>query len=111
MPTCGSVEHGAPYVDAPAHVSIAHTRGLTIVAAGTVPIGVDVEREAPPGWVRTEAVGKARGTGITGPSLADGVVVVDLDLPGHVAALAVVSDVGPEVRAGPARAATPRTGR
>ena len=31
-PRCGSVEHGAPYVDAEVAVSIAHVTGLSAVA-------------------------------------------------------------------------------
>lgn len=99
-PTCGSIEHGRPSFDAPVQVSIAHTSGLSVVAVSSVPIGIDVERDAAQQWVRAEAIGKAYGVGLTGPDrLAGGdALVVDLDLPGYVAALAVRADELPPVR-------------
>lgn len=74
---CGG-PHGRPSVvvagrPGPA-VSLAHAGGLAVVAVSGVPVGVDVER-AEPGvreWVRTEAVLKATGHGLTvDPSLVD----------------------------------------
>ena len=106
---CGSIEHGRPYVDAPVDLSIAHAVGVSIVAVSQVgPVGVDIERTDLE-WVRKEAIGKAHGTGILvdphGPTW-----VTDLDVPGFVAALAVLS--GPaQVRAGPRGRATRRTAR
>jgi hypothetical protein len=110
---CGSVEHGAPYVDAEVAVSIAHTTGLSVVAVSLAgPVGVDVERAAERDWVRAEAVGKAYQTGILieHPMDAPGLWIEDLELPntvGAVGAVAVLSAERPEVRAAPRRAARP----
>lgn len=43
---CGSGEHGRPSLVglAGVHVSLAHTRGVVVAAAGWAPVGVDVER-------------------------------------------------------------------
>ena len=110
-PTCGSVEHGAPYVDAPIDISLAHATGLSIVAVSAAgPVGVDVELDADGEWVRAEAIGKARRTGILNPLPVEqpGLWVEDLALPTHpqaVGAVAVVSSKRPEVRAERRRAA------
>jgi len=112
-PRCGSVEHGAPYVDLPVDVSVAHAIGLTVVAVSLAgPVGVDVEWHADRSWVRAEAVGKAYRTGIVAePDLsAPDLWVEDVDLgPGSaataVAALATVSATRPAVRAARRRAA------
>lgn len=92
-PTCGSIEHGRPSYDAPIAVSIAHAASLHLVAVSTAgEVGVDLEAAgaADLDWVRREALGKAHGTGIVaeppGPAY-----VVDLEVPGHVAALAVLT--------------------
>lgn len=115
-PTCGSIEHGQPSFDAAVVVSIAHAPGITLVAVGTTPaIGIDVEPSggADRAWVEEEAVAKARGTGLTGePSDRSGLLVVELDVPGHLAALAVASEVMPEIRmlsGAPEDAASPTT--
>jgi 4'-phosphopantetheinyl transferase len=106
-PQCGSVEHGRPYVEAPVDVSIAHAPGMSIVAVSEAgPVGVDLEK-ADREWVRKEAAGKAHGTGIL-VEPPPGAHVVDLDVPGFVAALATLR--GPvEVRAAPRRTTTPGT--
>ena len=91
-PTCGSVEHGRPSVDAPLAVSVAHATGLTVVAVSLAgPVGVDVERDADSSWVRREAVGKALGTGLLIEELPEPSWSADLAIPGHVAAVALVS--------------------
>ena len=91
-PTCASVEHGRPYVEAPVSVSVAHATGLTVVAASLAgSVGVDVERSAELSWVRREAVGKALGTGLLGGEAEQPAWSADLQIPGHVAAIAVVS--------------------
>jgi hypothetical protein len=107
-PQCGSVEHGAPYVDAPVDISIAHATGLSVVAVSAAgPVGVDVELEADREWVRAEAVGKAHRTGIVTPPAFDqpGLWVEDLTIADAVGAVAVLSSERPEVRAGHRRAA------
>jgi hypothetical protein len=101
-PSCGSIEHGRPYFDAALEVSVAHTTGLTLVAVGTEGrIGIDVEVAADAGWVRAEAIGKAYGVGLTGPA-GDDALVLELDVPGYVAALAVLAEALPEIRMWPA---------
>jgi phosphopantetheinyl transferase len=91
-PRCGSVEHGRPYVEGPASVSVAHATGLTVVAVSMVgSVGVDVEPEVSASWVRREAVGKALGTGLLAEPLPEPTWSADLDIPHHVAAVAVVS--------------------
>ena len=100
-PGCGSVEHGRPYVDAPVHISIAHTRGLSAVAVSSSgPVGVDVERKADRQWLRAEAIGKAQGTGVLGALALEqpGLWVEDLRMPGAVGAVAVLSRRRPAVR-------------
>ncbi|HSS67521.1 MAG TPA: hypothetical protein VLK34_03145 [Nocardioidaceae bacterium] len=118
-PRCGSVEHGAPYVDAEVAVSIAHATGLSAVAVSAAgPVGIDIERdierdgESMRDWVRAEAVGKAHQTGIVveHPMDAPGLWIEDLELPntgGAIGAVAVLSGERPEVRAAPRRAARP----
>jgi hypothetical protein len=113
-PRCGSVEHGAPYVDAPVEVSAAHATGLTVVAVSLAgPVGIDVEWAADRDWVRAEAVGKAHRSGIVvAPTLdSPDLWVADLDLDvgpagAAVAAVAGLSPRRPEVRAARRRAAT-----
>lgn len=108
-PFCGSVEHGRPSFDAPVHLSVAHAPGLSVVAVSTAgPVGVDVEKAgtADAGWVRDEAVGKAYGVGLTGET--GPAQVIDLALPGHLAAVAVRAGAMPEVRlAAPAAPPSP----
>jgi hypothetical protein len=107
-PQCGSVEHGAPYVDAAVHISIAHATGLSIVAVTAAgPVGVDVELEADREWVRAEAIGKAHRTGILTASAVDqpGLWVEDLTIANAVVAVAVLSSERPEVRVERGRAA------
>ena len=103
-PTCGSIEHGRPYFDAPVEVSIAHAPPVTLVAvsAGSR-IGVDLERHgvADRSWVESEAAAKAAGTGIVGPPAQPPnptLTFVDLSVPGHLAVLAAVSCTAPEIR-------------
>ena len=105
-PTCGSIEHGRPSFDAPVWVSIAHGDGLHLVAVSPDgPVGVDLEAAADRSWIADEAVGKLRGTGIVhgAPDRRD-VTLVDLDVPGHLAVLAVSGTGAPEVRVVPATA-------
>ena len=73
--SCGSSEHGRPVlVGSDLCVSIAYAEGAAVVAWGTGPIGIDLERAgatAPDGltiaaWTRLEALGKADGTGLRG---------------------------------------------
>ena len=117
-PRCGSVEHGRPYVDAPVDISVAHAAGLTVVAVSTAgPVGVDAERaeDSQPGWVGREAVAKALGTGL-GTGLVDESSPephwqADLDIPGYVAAVALVSRRASAAPAAPAGGASGRTGR
>lgn len=113
-PTCGSIEHGRPSVEADVFVSIAHCTGLTIVAVSPdAPVGVDVEpaERAESSWVAREARGKAYGVGLVGDTVTGTAPewVVDVDVPGHVAALVVLSPGRPEVQAGPRRTARSRT--
>ena len=88
-PRCGSVEHGAPYVDAEVAVSIAHATGLSAVAVSAAgPVGIVVEH----------------------PMDAPGLWIEDVELPntgGAIGAVAVLSGERPEVRAAPRRAARP----
>lgn len=124
---CGSADHGKPYALAAPELGLSVSRagGLTAVAVGGCrPVGLDVEdvMRIPPGaaalvglaqttpaasvarrWVRTEAVLKASGLGLSVPPegliVPDGVRVVDLELPSpHVGALAVLGDDEPRVR-------------
>lgn len=110
-PTCGSLEHGAPSFDAPVTVSIAHAAGLTLVAVSTLgAVGIDLEPAgtADRHWVEEEAIGKARGTGLTSaPQERAGVVLLDLEVPGYAVALAVLGSEVPEVRMLPAAPAAP----
>lgn len=119
-PTCGSDEHGRPWVrheGLAVPVSMSRSGPHLVTAVGAPdspgPVGVDVEvaRIAvrpelvlAPGetgdlaatWVRKEAILKARGTGLTTPMSS--VVLAyerwwDLDAPdGYVAALALMSE-------------------
>lgn len=70
---CGSSEHGQPFVTGAPGVQVSLSRsgdlGVVAIALGH-PVGVDVETATPdigdPGrWVRTEAVLKLIGTGLT----------------------------------------------
>ncbi|MGO4257577.1 hypothetical protein [Marmoricola sp. RAF53] len=109
-PTCGSIEHGRPYFDAAVAVSVAHAGGLHLVAVSTAgQVGVDLERSgaADAAWVRHEALGKAHGTGIVAPPGEGTAFVLDLDIPGHVAALVVLTDVVPSVSLRPGGPAAP----
>jgi phosphopantetheinyl transferase len=113
-PRCGSVEHGRPYVDAPVDISVAHAAGLTVVAVSTAgPVGVDTERaeDSQPGWVRREAVAKALGTGLVDESSPEPQWRADLEIPGYVAAVALVSRRASAAPAAPAGGASGRTGR
>jgi hypothetical protein len=115
-PTCGAVSHGRPGFDADVEVSVARADGLVLVALSVAgPVGVDVTAGSGAGarhWVRTEAVAKARGTGLVvehdlgAPDLW----ISDLDLAGpFTAAVAGVGDelsAPPEVRVAPRRTAT-----
>jgi hypothetical protein len=107
-PQCGSVEHGRPYVEAPVEVSIARTRGVTVVAVSEAgPVGVDVET-ADPDWVRREAIGKAYGVGLLVDHPGDA-WVAEVAIEGYVAVVALLN--GPaEVQAAPRRTARPGTG-
>lgn len=119
-PSCGG-PHGRP-LSAHGVVSIAHADGLTVVALGEHPLGVDVERSdaQPPGttalrWTEIEAVLKADGRGLAvaperirfaddGHAVLDGTVyeLEQLAIDGFVATLATA-------RAAPSLAArTPR---
>jgi hypothetical protein len=109
-PTCGSIEHGRPSFDAPVAVSVAHAPGTSLVAVGTVAaLGVDLEPAgvADATWVRREALGKAHGVGILSDPGTTGAALVDLEVPGHVAALAVLGADAPVIRMQPATAAAP----
>lgn len=84
-PECGSIEHGAPSVDAEVLVSLAYAPPLVVAAVSSAgPVGVDVERResllradlsgiarhrdepawTPETWVRKEALLKATGRGL-----------------------------------------------
>lgn len=133
-PRCGSTAHGRPVVrGAGTPVSLARSGGLCLVAVGeTRPIGIDLETagsvtaralaaagigrspelDHTAAWVRAEAIGKARGTGLSPHPRPEVVTVADLDLgDGLVAAVAmsgpdpfrVSRETGTE--AGPARGA------
>jgi hypothetical protein len=111
-PACGSVEHGVPAFDVDGvWVSVGRADGLTVVALSTHgPVGVDVEPSGAgaAAWVRTEAVAKAHGTGITLEHDHDlpGLWIEDLRLPpGYAGAVAGLSR-RPGVRAAPRRTAT-----
>ena len=109
-PTCGSIEHGRPSFDAAAQVSLAHAGAMHLVAVSTAgPVGVDLEAQGSTdlSWVRREAVGKAHGVGIVAPVPDGPVVVLDLDVPGHLAALAVLAPTAPVVRTWPGGQAAP----
>jgi 4'-phosphopantetheinyl transferase len=79
---CGG-EHGRPHVEVDGrrgpHVSIARSGALVVVAVADRPVGIDVERldrgsdaTELTAWVRTEAVLKATGLGLTvDPSLVE----------------------------------------
>jgi 4'-phosphopantetheinyl transferase len=79
---CGGA-HGRPHVDVDGrrgpHVSVAHGGALTVVAVAARAVGIDVEPLAVGSdvaelttWVRTEAVLKATGLGLTvDPSLVE----------------------------------------
>jgi 4'-phosphopantetheinyl transferase len=105
-PSCGSIEHGRPYVDAPVAVSVAHVRGLTVVAVSdTGPVGVDVEPDGDPAWTRREATVKALGVGLHADQVPDPVWTAPVPVPGHVATVVLLRD---EAGAGEAaRRATP----
>jgi hypothetical protein len=119
-PSCGGA-HGRPLTSA-GQASIAHADGVTLVALGEHPLGVDLERSdaQPPGttaqhWTEIEAVLKAGGRGLEvaperirfagdGHAVLDGVVYVldKIAIDGFVATLA-------RARAAPATAVrTPR---
>lgn len=103
-PTCGSIEHGRPSFDAPVAVSVTHPPGLTVVAVSTAgPVGIDAEPvgAADLAWVRAEAVGKAHGIGIVASAPESPVQVVELEIPGYVAALAVLTTTMPAIRMRP----------
>jgi hypothetical protein len=109
-PQCGSVEHGAPYVDAAVDISIAHATGLSVVAVSAAgPVGVDVELEADREWVRAEAIGKANRTGILTAPVVDqpGLWIEDLTIPHAVGAVAVLRARRPDVQAAQRRRASP----
>lgn len=112
-PYCGSVEHGRPYVDADADLSVAHTPGLSLVAVSRRgPVGVDaeVDRGDERAWVRAEAVAKAQGTGIVVEHLADSAWIEEVHVPeGFVAAVALLSPDWTGALAGRADTASPRT--
>ncbi|MGZ4611117.1 MAG: hypothetical protein ACXV2H_12735 [Actinomycetes bacterium] len=109
-PACGSIEHGHPYLEAPVWVSVSHTPGLTVAAASLVgPVGVDVERDGPATWVRREAVAKALGTGLLADDLPEPAWSADVEIAGHVAAVATLRPPGPEGPAAPAGTASRRT--
>src|SRR4051812_21024395 len=92
-PFCGSAEHGRPYVDAPVHLSVAHATGLTVVAVSDIgAVGVDVDADGDAAWVLREAVGKALGSGITAEVMPDPHWHTTLDVPGHRAAVVLLSD-------------------
>jgi hypothetical protein len=111
-PACGSIEHGRPYLEAPLWVSVSHTTGLTVAAVSLVgPVGVDVERDASAAWVRREAVAKALGTGLLVDDLPAPAWSADLQITGHVAAVATLRPPGPEAPAAPAGTASRRTAR
>ena len=107
-PFCGSVEHGRPYVDAPVHVSVAHATGLTLVAVSAAgPVGVDLDATGDAAWVQREAVGKALGTGITEDDLPDPHWHASIDVPGHRAAVVLLSEpAAEEARSGGASSRT-----
>ena len=118
-PTCGSSDHGRPWLQVPAgtrqvHLSVARCPGRSVVAlTGAGPVGVDVERsggartrdvdavlgpgtgDATRRWVRTEALLKAGGHGFarpTAPTVAGPTWSDDLDLgEGFEAAVAVLA--------------------
>jgi len=109
-PFCGSVEHGRPYVEDAVDVSVAHAPGLTLVAASIAgPVGVDLEPHADDAWVRFEAIGKARGTGLVdlGGPAATVLLEESLDIPDHAAVVVVLS--APAKEGAPASTARPRT--
>jgi 4'-phosphopantetheinyl transferase len=109
-PTCGSVEHGRPYVEAPVHVSVAHAPGLTLVAVTDVgPVGVDLEAGDDLAWTRREAIGKAHGVGLSRLDEAAAHDAWTLDIPGHAATVVVLRQPGAEAAA--SDAATRRTAR
>lgn len=117
-PSCGG-PHGRPQ-SAHGVVSIAHADGVTLVALGEHPLGVDLERSdaQPPGttaqrWTEIEAVLKADGRGLEvaperirftddGRAVLDGTVyeLEQLAIDGFVATLATA-------RAAPSPAAKP----
>lgn len=92
-PSCGSIEHGRPYVDAPIHVSVAHAPGLTVVAVSAAgPVGVDVEADGEdPAWTRHEATVKALGVGLVADRVPDPAWTMQVPVPGHVATVVVLS--------------------
>ena len=110
-PVCGSIEHGRPQVTGGLELSIAHAAGGTAVAASLDgPVGVDVEVDADPAWVRREATAKAAGVGLVGGELPDPGWVADLDLPGRVGAVALVSEAAREAAVAGVRRARSRRG-
>jgi len=115
-PTCGDLTHGQPSYDAPVAVSIARAGDLVVVALSLGgPVGVDVTPNGPGAraWARTEALAKARGTGIVldHDPTAEDVWIQDVALPaGYTGAVAGVRDPGvselPAVRVAQRRTAT-----
>ncbi|MFL6061718.1 MAG: hypothetical protein ACJ72E_10825 [Marmoricola sp.] len=100
-PSCGSVQHGRPYLDAAVAISISRAGGLTVVAVADQPVGVDVVVGTDTAWARTESLAKAHGTGIVTEHDhgATGTWVCDLALPpGFAGAVATLSGAR-EVRA------------
>lgn len=110
-PSCGSVEHGRPYVDAPVHVSVSHVPGLTLVAVTDLgPVGVDLETGDDLAWTRREALGKAHGVGLS--TVVDAATPFEewqLDVPGHAATVVLLRR--PAGEAAVSGAATRRAGR
>ena len=104
-PTCGGIEHGRPYFDAPVEVSIGHATPVTVVVvSNSFRVGVDLELQgaADREWVEAEALAKAHGVGVAGRAttqrLSEAVTFVDLAIPGYLAVLAIAADSAPEVR-------------
>lgn len=93
-------------------MSIAHAAGGTAVAVSLDgPVGVDVEIDAEPTWVRREAAAKAAGVGLLVAEPPDARWAADLDLPGRVGAVTLVSEAAREAAEAEVRRARRRRGR